>query len=360
MTVYLLAGGGTAGHVNPLLAVAHYIRAQEPDSRVLVLGTDEGLESRLVPEAGFELLTIPKVPFPRSFNGDLFTFPFKLRAAVRQTRQYLEEFSVDVVVGFGGFASPPAYLAARKLKIPIAIHEANRKPGLANKLGSRYTEHIGVAFPETGFPHETLVGIPLRKEITELNRESSQREARSVFGLGDRPTLLVTGGSQGAVHLNSTISERLEHIISAGFQIIHLIGGKNELPEFSSPHYVPLNYLNRMDLALALADVAVARSGAITVMEFSAIGLPAVFVPLPHGNGEQALNAEFLVHAGGAMMVSNSDFTPEWIDRELLPLLLDPHRLKKMRESSYIRGIRDGDRRMFALIQRALAMEEME
>jgi UDP-N-acetylglucosamine--N-acetylmuramyl-(pentapeptide) pyrophosphoryl-undecaprenol N-acetylglucosamine transferase len=163
MTVYLLAGGGTAGHVNPLLAVADRLRDRDSASEVLVLGTAEGLESRLVPARGYELLTIAKVPFPRRPNRAALAFPSRFRRSIGDVRRILDERDVDVVVGFGGYVSTPAYLAARRARVPIVIHEANARPGLANRLGARWAAKVGVAFSGTRLRRAELVGMPLRR-----------------------------------------------------------------------------------------------------------------------------------------------------------------------------------------------------
>lgn len=183
MTTYLLAGGGTAGHVNPLLAVADALREREPDSTVLVLGTREGLESRLVPERGYELLTIDKLPFPRRPNGDALRFPGRWRRTVAQAREHLRGRHVDVVVGFGGYASAPAYVAARRERIPVVVHEANAKPGLANILGARRAAATGVAFEGTPLKGSRVVGMPLRQEIVDLDRDALRASAAEHFGL---------------------------------------------------------------------------------------------------------------------------------------------------------------------------------
>ena len=149
MTTYLLAGGGTAGHVNPLLAVADALRDRDPDAEILVLGTREGLEARLVPERGYELLIVDKVPFPRRPDKAAAVFPARFRRAIAQVRAYIRERKVDVVVGFGGYAAAPAYVAARGARVPVVVHEANAKPGMANTLGARRAAGVGVAFAGT-------------------------------------------------------------------------------------------------------------------------------------------------------------------------------------------------------------------
>ncbi|HEX4058792.1 MAG TPA: UDP-N-acetylglucosamine--N-acetylmuramyl-(pentapeptide) pyrophosphoryl-undecaprenol N-acetylglucosamine transferase [Galbitalea sp.] len=354
MTTYLLAGGGTAGHVNPLLAVADRIRDSDPDAVVLVLGTKEGLEARLVPERGYELLTIERLPFPRRPGRAMLTFPGRFTRAVAQTRTYLANRGVDVVVGFGGYAAAPAYRAAHAAGIPIVIHEANARAGLANRLGARYTSRVGTVFTGTRLPHASVVGMPLRREIEQLDRTARRVEARKLFGLDvSKPTLLVTGGSTGARSINRTVFDSIDDILATGWQVLHIAGNGSELPASSSPGYHIIKYCDHMELAIAAADLAVARSGSVTLSEFAATGLPAVFVPYPVGNGEQRLNAADAVRAGGAMLVNDSDFTPARVRRELVPLLRDPARLGAMAAAIATVGTRDGSDRMVALVRDA-------
>jgi UDP-N-acetylglucosamine--N-acetylmuramyl-(pentapeptide) pyrophosphoryl-undecaprenol N-acetylglucosamine transferase len=355
VTVYLLAGGGTAGHVNPLLATADRLRERDPGATVLVLGTAEGLESRLVPERGYELLTVPRLPFPRRPNRDLLRFPGRWRQTVRVARAHLRERGVDVVAGFGGYASAPAYLAARREKVPIAIHEANARPGLANRLGARFTPFVGVTFASTRLRGGRVVGFPLRREIETLDRPTSRAEGRRAFGLDERrPVLLVTGGSSGAQRINDAVIASATTIIGAGWQVLHLAGALREgVADPGLPGYHLLAYSDRMDLAFAAADLAISRAGSATVSELAAVGLPAVFVPYPVGNGEQALNAADAVEAGGALLVADGDFTPDWVAEELLPLLADPARVAHLAARIGTVGHRDGADRMVDLVLEA-------
>jgi UDP-N-acetylglucosamine--N-acetylmuramyl-(pentapeptide) pyrophosphoryl-undecaprenol N-acetylglucosamine transferase len=351
VTTYLLAGGGTAGHVNPLLAVADRIMEREPDATVLVLGTREGLEARLVPERGYELLTIERLPFPRRLNAAALSFPRRFRAAVAQAGRYITERGVDVVVGFGGYASAPAYRAARAAGIPLALHEANAKPGFANRLGARYTRFVGVAFHETKLRHATWVGMPLRREIERLDRHAARREAIEFFGLdAAKPTLLVTGGSTGARSINAAVHAAVAHILGAGWQVLHIVGNNSELTNLGLHDYHLMKYCDRMELAIAAADLAVARSGSATVSEFAAVGLPAVFVPYPVGNGEQRFNAADAVRAGGAVLVADSTFTPSWISGDLVPLLRDRAVIAELAARIATVGTRDGADRMVDLL----------
>ncbi|MEJ3406002.1 UDP-N-acetylglucosamine--N-acetylmuramyl-(pentapeptide) pyrophosphoryl-undecaprenol N-acetylglucosamine transferase [Rathayibacter sp. YIM 133350] len=355
MTRYLLAGGGTAGHVNPLLAVADALRATEPESEVLVLGTAEGLEARLVPARGYELLTIAKVPFPRRPNANALRFPSRFRRTVAEVRAMIAERGVDVVVGFGGYVSTPAYLAARRTGAGIAIHEANAKPGLANRLGARFTSHVGVAFPGTPLPHARVVGMPLRAEIARLDVPAARAQAIGFFGLdASRPTLLVTGGSLGARRINGTISRSAAEIIAAGWQVLHITGDAAEIADPGVQGYHLLPYCDRMDLALAVADFAVSRAGAATVSELSALGIAAVYVPYPVGNGEQRFNAAGLVQVGGGLLVDDAAFLPGWVRGTLLPLLADAPARARMAAAAASVGVLDGSERMLALVHEAL------
>lgn len=355
----LLAGGGTAGHVAPLLALAACLRRRDPDIRLAVLGTSEGLEARLVPQAGLELTVVPRVPLPRRPGGDLVRLPGRLRAAVRQAASAMELHEVDVVVGFGGYVCPPAYLAARRLGVPIVVHEANARPGVANRLGARLTEHVAVTFPGTPLRHAVVTGMPLRPALTSLDRAGLRASARAALGLEPgRTTLLVMGGSLGAQRLNVTLGEASRDISAAGVQVLHAAGRGKTVHTDVPPDgavYIVVEYLDRIDLAFAAADFVVCRAGASTVCEVAALGLPAAYVPLPIGNGEQRFNAEPVVAAGGGLLVADARCTPSWVRSTLLPLITDEARRTAMGAAAARVGIRDGDERLADLVQRAAA-----
>lgn len=351
MTNYLLAGGGTAGHVNPLLSLADLIRTTNPSDGIWALGTEEGLETKLVPARGFELLTISRLPFPRKLNGYSLGFPFKFFAAVNRVAKIISDNKIDVVVGFGGYASAPAYLAAKRLGVPIVVHEANALPGWANKLGAKYAAAVGVAFSGTPLPKSTVVGMPLRAEIVRLTQVSDKKVAREHFGLNaETITVLVTGGSLGARHINETIETSRTLLSAAGIQVLHIVGEKSDLQEMKSADYVRLAYCDRMDLAIAASDFAVSRAGASTVSEFAAVGLPALYIPYPVGNGEQKHNVEALVRAGGGLVIEDAKFTPEYVARELIPVISSSKMLAEMSRAAKEQGIPDATERLFDLV----------
>ncbi|WP_136054491.1 UDP-N-acetylglucosamine--N-acetylmuramyl-(pentapeptide) pyrophosphoryl-undecaprenol N-acetylglucosamine transferase [Microbacterium sp. K24] len=355
MTSYLLAGGGTAGHVNPLLAVADALRERDPGASVLVLGTAEGLESRLVPERGYELLIVDKVPFPRRPNRQAAAFPSRFRRAIAQVRAHIRTHGIDIVVGFGGYASAPAYVAARRERVPFVVHEANAKPGLANVLGARSAAGVGVAFAGTPLRGSEVVGMPLRREVIALDRQATRDEAAAHFGLDpSRPVLLVFGGSLGAQRLNDAMADSWGDILAAGWQLLHVTGERSDMVDPEVPGYALRRYVDRMDLAFALADLIVSRSGSATVSEVSALGIPALYVPYSVGNGEQRLNAASAVSAGAAQLLDDATFDGDAVRRLVVPLLGDLARIERMAAAAENVGTRSGTENVIALVDRAL------
>jgi UDP-N-acetylglucosamine--N-acetylmuramyl-(pentapeptide) pyrophosphoryl-undecaprenol N-acetylglucosamine transferase len=353
----LLAGGGTAGHTSPLLATADALRRRHPDLEITCLGTARGLETTVIPAAGYPLELVSPVPLSRRVNADLFRTPGRLRRSVSEAVAVLDRVRPDVVVGFGGYVSVPAYLAARRRHVPLVVHEGNALPGIANKLGARLTTHVATSFPGTRLPHAVVTGLPIRRMIATLDRPAVRAEGRAAFGLdADRPTLLVTGGSQGALRLNTSVSAVADAFAAAGVQVLHVAGPKGEVSVTTAsgePPYVVVPYVDRMDLAYAAADAVVCRAGSNTVTEVSGVGLPAVFVPLPIGNGEQALNARPVVDAGGGLLVADAAFTPEWVRTHVPALLTDPERLAAMSRAATGVIPLDADERLADLVEAA-------
>ncbi len=349
----VVAGGGSAGHIEPALAFADAVLRRDPSAEVTALGTERGLDTRIIPARGYRLALIPPVPMPRRLGRDLFAVPGRLRAAVAAAADVLRERRADVLVGFGGFVSGPAYLAARRLGVPIVVHEANPRPGWANRLGARLTPYVATTFPGTPIRHARQLGLPIRRSIATLDRAAVRGEARASFGLdADRPTLLVSGGSQGAKRLNDAASGAAAGLRAAGVQVLHATGTAHTVTvedAAGAPPYVVVPYLDRMDLAYAAADLALCRAGANTVVELTAVGLPAAYVPLPIGNGEQELMARPVVQAGGGLLVDDPQCTAAWVQATLTPLLTDPERLATMGRAAESSGRRDADERLVDL-----------
>jgi UDP-N-acetylglucosamine:LPS N-acetylglucosamine transferase len=390
MVNIVMCGGGTAGHVNPLLATAKKIVELSPDANIYVLGTSEGLEARLVPSAGFELITIPKAPFPRSVNLAAVKFPMKFLSALNISKRTLIEKKADILVGFGGYASTPAYIAANKLGIPIVLQEQNANPGLANKMGAKWASKIALTFENTKLQNkeaQVVTGLPMRKEIETLIKDIARAEslrnlAIEKFGLDPNlKTLLVTGGSLGSLIINDAIvsasgalTEKLQilHLTGNGKaeRVVSAVGGvasvgagaagagaeggrggasgsgsrsragvsgasRSDSSELSKTnrHHV-FEYIDNMELAYAIADFAICRSGAGTVAEMTALGIPAAYIPLRIGNGEQKMNAQSSKDAGACIVIDEKDLSAELIVRDILPIVTNDEKLTEMKQSA--------------------------
>ena len=373
----LLAGGGTAGHVNPLLATAAALRdpalGGREETGILVLGTAEGLEADLVPEAGFDMAVVPRVPMPRRPTGDLFLLPRRLSRAVGAAGEAIEAVDAQVVVGFGGYVSTPAYLAARRAGVPVVIHEQNARPGLANRLGASWAAAVALTFASTPLRSSKgrteVTGLPLRPAIGELvarlaepdGAAAARRSGAAALGLDPRaPTVLITGGSLGAQRLNEVLAAALPSL-SPDLQVLHLTGRDKDGPVRAAveaagadpglaERYHVLDYLVAMEQAYACADGVICRSGAGTVAELTALGLPALYVPLPIGNGEQRLNAADVVAAGGGRLVADARLTAADVV-DFTALLTRPAERGAMAAAAASTGVRDGARRLADLIR---------
>nr|NLD40808.1 UDP-N-acetylglucosamine--N-acetylmuramyl-(pentapeptide) pyrophosphoryl-undecaprenol N-acetylglucosamine transferase [Actinomycetales bacterium] len=370
---FLLAGGGSAGHVNPLLATAAELRRRHPEARIEVVGTASGLEAELVPAAGFHLHTIPRVRIPRSPSRELLTLPGRIRSALRSARRVIDDLRPAVVIGYGGDLSFPAYRAAFAAGVRVVAHEQNARPGLSNRYAARNAEVVAVTFASTPLKarrgRRVVTGLPLRPQVAELvTRRAAgdgpglRREAAGQLGLDPGlPTLLVSGGSLGAVSLNEAAAGAAAAFARAGVQVLHLTGrGKAEpvrtaLAAAGAPDsYLVREYLPEMHLAYAAADLALTRAGAGMVSELSALAIPAAYVPLPVGNGEQRLNAADVVEAGGGLLVDDAALSPEWLQTRLLPLLHEPSRLAEMGSRAAEAAPSDGAHRLVDEIEALL------
>ena len=371
MANFVLAGGGSGGHVYPLLATAAELVAR--GHLVTAVGTAEGLETDLVPRAGIALRLIDRVPMPRRPNGAAVMFPRDFSRATSQAARILIDTDADAVVGFGGYASTPVYRAARKSELPVVVHEANARPGFANRYGAGFAAAVATTFPGTGLKGAQVTGLPLRSEIVQLAKAMAQPRTRDEFAAAaraargwaaDAPVLLVTGGSLGAASLNAAICAAAPTLLRHGIHIIHLTGiGKDDdalraqgdLPAELRGSYQVAEYAHDMAAALAAASAILCRAGANTVSEVTALGLPALYVPLPIGNGEQALNARAAVDAGAAILVADADLTAALVELGAERIILDEDTARAMREAAAGIGIPDGAARLADLAERVLA-----
>ena len=329
---FIVAGGGTAGHIEPALAVADAICANDSSAICEFLGTDGGLEKLLVPQRGYRLRTIPKVVLPRKVSLRFLAFPARFLAATVRTLGEIK--GADVVIGFGGYVSTPAYMAAFLKRIPIVVHEANAKPGWANRFGRKLAQVTAVNFAEVqrAWPESIVTGMPIRSSISHVRSIVDKEKFRALhaqsWGFNPKhPIVAVFGGSQGSRYINKVIAEFIEEYNkkNSTIQIVHAVGINNPLPK-ARANYFPLPYFHDMAAIYGSADLCITRSGAVTCSELTALGKYAILIPLPHGNGEQVTNAQALVDSGAALMIDNSHFTAEWLEAHLATALENARR----------------------------------
>ena len=323
----IFAGGGTAGHVEPALAIARLWRDKYPNDLIEFIGTAKGLENQLVPAANFKLNQIPKVVMPRKISPPLIGAPFAFSRALTASRQIIK--GSDLLIGFGGYVSAPAYLAAKSLNIPFVVHEANAKPGFANRLGARLTSNVAVAQAvEKGSLSSALItGIPLRSDVASAFTKSAEdwgkarAQAKASLGFSpSAPLVLTFFGSQGSVTLNAVIERSLPTLLANGGQLLHAVGKLNPLPK-TQERYKSIAYIEDMATAYLAADVIISRSGAISCSEINALGRYALFIPLPIGNGEQRFNANHVISQGRGEVIDQALFSQSWISSNLRRLL---------------------------------------
>jgi UDP-N-acetylglucosamine--N-acetylmuramyl-(pentapeptide) pyrophosphoryl-undecaprenol N-acetylglucosamine transferase len=338
----LVAGGGTAGHVFPALALAAELRSDGHEVRFA--GTAAGQENLLVREAGFPFVAVEARPLERKVSVRAVTAPFAAMRSVKTCRPLVE--AADVVVGMGGYVSVPVALAALRSRRPLVLHEQNAVPGLANRTFARPARTVALAFAEArrALPrrtHTLVTGNPVRPQILAVPAERD-RLAKEAFEELDletgRRTVVVFGGSQGALHINRAVAAALPTMDPADLQMLLLTGPahvdavRSSLPDAGPPVRV-VGFLERMELAYAVADVVIARAGAMTIAEVTVCGLPSVLIPYPYATGRhQEANARALQRAGGATMVLDDELDGGILTERIAWLLGDDERRREMAE----------------------------
>ncbi|MFE2228457.1 glycosyltransferase [Streptomyces kronopolitis] len=341
----VIGAGGTGGHIYPGLALADALRRAVPDAVISFVGTERGLETRLIPQAGYRLHTVDMIPFDPSLGARRYLLPAALLRSGAQCRAILKEQKAQVAVGMGGYPSAPVIVGARMAGLPSLIHESNAVPGRANKFAARLTPHLALAFDRSrehlaGGERAETVGMPLVGPLAELDREALRPAARRALGVPDGARLLlVNGGSLGAARLTEAAVELagryrgrrdLRLLIKTGPAALEETWARLAANGGSAvAEAVP--YLDRMDLAYAAADLVVCRAGSATIAELATIGMPAVLVPYPHAPGDhQTHNARVLSDAGAALLLPDPETSAERLDHLVTPLLDDPARLAAM------------------------------
>lgn len=363
----VIAGGGTGGHVYPGLALADRLRTDH-DASVEFIGSPGGPEATLVPQAGYRFHAVAAAPFYREVSRRAARAPFVALRSVRSSRPLLA--GADVMVGVGGYVSVPPGLAARRAHVPLVLHEQNAIPSLANRLLARRAAAIGLTFEDArdrmpGRASATLTGNPVRGAILEVpaRRRELAAAARDTFGFEEgRTTVVVFGGSQGALHLDETIVGALrlladradvQMLVLTGPDHVDVVAGPASASTGLRVHVLP--FLDRMELAYAIADVAVTRSGATSIAEMTVCGIPMILVPYPYATeNHQEANARELERAGAAAVQLDAELTPEGLVRHVLAVIDDPAASARMGRAAAAWGKPDADARLAALVVEAM------
>lgn len=341
----VIGAGGTGGHIYPGLALAEALRRADPDAVISFIGTERGLETSLIPAAGYRLHTVDMIPFDPALGAKRFLLPAALLRSGAQARSVLRTQKAQVVVGMGGYPSAPAIVGAKMAGLPSVIHESNAVPGRANQFAARLTEHLTVAFDGSrahlsGGERALTVGMPIAASLAALDRPALREEARRAFGIPEGPrVVLFNGGSLGAARLTAAAVGLAARWRGRGDVHLLVKTGPAALAETrrklidagAGPVAQAVPYLDRMDLAYAVADLVVCRAGSATIAELATTGVPAVLVPYPHAPGDhQTHNARVLSDAGAAHLVPDAETTADRLAELIDPLLADPARLAVM------------------------------
>ncbi|MEE1261681.1 undecaprenyldiphospho-muramoylpentapeptide beta-N-acetylglucosaminyltransferase [Ruminococcus sp.] len=366
----LLAGGGTAGHINPALAIAGYIKSMRPDTRFLFIGNEGGMEQRLVPQAGYDIKSISISGFKRSFKPKAAVENIKTLgrtvSSSAQAKKIIKEFNPDICIGTGGYVSGPVVRTAAKMGIPCLIHEQNAYPGVTNKLLSKRVKKIMLAVEAAKkyFPEADVVvtGNPVRGEILTADREAS----REKLGLDQRPVVLSFGGSLGAQKVNEAVADIVARSgIDGRYQHIHAYGKFGSFfPKLveekgadlsKAPNLDIRPYIDNMPECMAAADLVICRAGAITLSELQAMGKPAILIPSPNvSENHQYHNAMALVNAGAAELIEESELTGELLTKKIDEMLSDREKLRKYGECAKRMAITNAGERIYAIVKKTL------
>ncbi|MGO3602015.1 MAG: undecaprenyldiphospho-muramoylpentapeptide beta-N-acetylglucosaminyltransferase [Enterococcus malodoratus] len=355
----LVTGGGTGGHIYPALAFIRYVQKIQPDSEFLYVGTHRGLENKIVPETGISFKTIKIQGFKRKLSLDNIKTVQLFLESIKRSKEILREFKPDVVIGTGGYVSGSVVYAAARMKIPTIVHEQNSVPGMTNKFLSRFADRVGICFPDAAqyFPESktVLVGNPRAQEVVT----SGKSEVLEQYGLlPDIPTVLIFGGSQGALKINQAVIQALPKFSQKDYQILYASGDRyyNEIKEKFDVEKINRNlslqpYIKNMTDVMANVDLLIGRAGATSIAELTALGLPAILIPSPYvTNDHQTKNAQSLVNAGAVKMIPDADLTGESLIDAVDEIMNDFEKREAMAKASRQEGIPDAAERLWSLV----------
>ena len=367
----IVAAAGTAGHINPGLAIANKIKEKEPDSEIIFIGTTRGLENDLVPRAGYELKTIEAYGLSKQISIQNFKKICTTLKATGKARKVIQEFKPDVIVGAGGYICGPVVWAAKKEKIPVVLHESNAFPGKAVKFLAKKADTVLISFEEarsriTSAKNIVFTGTPVKIE----KKIYTQEERKIILNTGglkeNLPTILVFGGSQGAQKINEAIIGILENKLNKQYQIIWATGPKQyniikeqlaqkniDIENIQNAKILP--YIYNMEEIMNVSNVIVARSGAMTITEISNLGKPSILVPLPNvSQDHQLYNAKVLENVGAAKIILNNDLTKDNLNTEIETIIKNPELMKKMEEKALSKSVKNVQENIYKEISKVI------
>lgn len=368
----LLAGGGTAGHINPALAIAGYIKSKRPDTEFLFIGNQGGMEQRLVTQAGYNIKSIKISGFKRSFSPKSLAENVKTVgrtfSSSAASKKIISDFKPDICIGTGGYVSGPVVRTAAKMGIPCIIHEQNAYPGVTNKMLAKRAKRVMLAVEAAKkyFPDSNVVvtGNPVRSEILTANKE----ESRQKLDLDERPVVLSFGGSLGARKINEAVADLVARSgKDQKYQHIHAYGGYGEwFPQLVKEKGTDVSacknldirpYIDNMPECMAAADLVICRAGAITLSEIQAMGKPAILIPSPNvAENHQYHNAMALVNAGAAEIIEESELSGEALIKKVDQMLKNPDKLNSIGENSRKMAITNANERIYSVIKKVLGL----
>ena len=367
----IIAAAGSAGHINPGLAIANKIKEKEPDSEIIFVGTTRGLENDLVPRAGYELKTIEAYGLSKQISIQNLKKIYKTLNATGKARKIIQKFKPDVIVGAGGYICGPVVWAAKKEKIPVVLHESNAFPGRAVKFLAKKADKILISFEDarsriTNASNIVFTGTPIKIE----KREYTSEERKTILNTGglkeNLPTILIFGGSQGAQKINESVIGILENKLNKEYQIIWATGPKQYsiIKEELSKKNINIEnivnakilpYIYNMEEIMNVSNIIVARSGAMTITEISNLGKPSILVPLPNvSQDHQLYNAKVLENVGAAKIILNNELTKDNLNKEIEKIIKEPELMKKMGEKALSKSVKNVQENIYKEISKVI------
>ena len=372
----IIAAAGTGGHINPALAIANKIKQEEPNSEIIFVGTDRGLENDLIPRAGYDLKRIEAYGFNRKISLDNVKKMYKTFKSIGKAKKIIQDFKPDIMIGTGGYICLPVALAASKLKVPIVLHESNAFPGVAIKMLSKKASAILVGFEDAkkrirNTENVVVVGNPSKvKKIAFTN--SQKEKILKEIGLTDieKPIVLVFGGSQGAQKINESFINIISKKINEKYQIIWATGPNQyeiikaklqslniNIDNISNVKILP--YIYNMEEVMNCVDLVVSRSGAMTITEISIVGKPSIFIPFPYATeNHQEYNAKVLEKVGAAKIILDADLDFNILNSTINEIISDKEKMCRMSENAHTVEIKNVEDKIYVELRRIMEMEK--